>query len=105
MLPNSFADSVLLTARAWGRRSMTNAMHIPLSSVRTGERVRLANIHAGDGLKSRLAAMGMVPNTEIVVVSNGSPGPFVIAVKGCRIALGRGMARKVMVQGALVHKS
>jgi ferrous iron transport protein A len=77
---------------------MNKVSQIPLSSVPTGQRVRLANIDAGQGLKSRLAAMGMVPNTEILVVSNGSPGPFVVAVKGCRIALGRGMARKVMVK-------
>jgi len=83
---------------------MVDALRIPLSSVRTGQRVRLANIEAGDGLRSRLAAMGMVPNTEIFVVSNGSPGPFVVAVKGCRIALGRGMAKKVMVQTAVVQK-
>jgi Fe2+ transport system protein FeoA len=77
---------------------MINTTQIPLSSVRTGQKVRLAGIYAGAGLKSRLAAMGMVPNTEIFVVSNGSPGPFVVAVKGCRIALGRGMAHKVMVR-------
>jgi Fe2+ transport system protein FeoA len=84
---------------------MINAAQIPLSSVRTGQKVWLTNIQAGDGLKSRLAAMGMVPNTEILVVSNGSPGPFVVAVKGCRIALGRGMAHKVMVQATQKQKS
>lgn len=65
--------------------------------VPTGRTVRLAGINAGCGLKSRLAAMGMVGNVEIFVVSNGSPGPFIINVKGTRIAIGRGMAHKVMV--------
>ena len=77
---------------------MTTTTHLPLSNVRTGQKVRLTTIHAGDGLKSRLAAMGMVPRAEMLVVNNGSPGPFVVAVKGCRIALGRGMAHKVMVE-------
>ncbi len=70
---------------------------MPLSKVPAGRTVRLAGIDAGDALKSRLAAMGMVGSVEIVVVSNNSPGPFVVNVKGTRIAIGRDMAHKVMV--------
>jgi Fe2+ transport system protein FeoA len=69
----------------------------PLSKIRSGEKVRLAGIEAGRGLNSRLAAMGLVPSAEIIVVSNGHPGPFVIIVKGSKIMLGRGMAHKIMV--------
>lgn len=69
----------------------------PLSAVKAGETVRLARIDAGRGLNSRLAAMGLVGNVEIRVVSSGNPGPLVISVKDCRVALGRGMARKIMV--------
>ncbi|UCC97144.1 MAG: ferrous iron transport protein A [Phycisphaerales bacterium] len=69
----------------------------PLSAVRSGEKVRLAGIEAGRDLHSRLMAMGLVPNTEITVVSNKHPGPFVIMVKNSRMVLGRGMAHKIMV--------
>ena len=69
----------------------------PLSKVRTGETVKLANIDAGRGLKSRLTAMGLVPNVEITVVSSERPGPFVINVKDFKMMLGRGMAHKNMV--------
>jgi len=68
-----------------------------LSTVAPGQRVCLAGIDAGESLKSRLAAMGMVGNAEIVVVSNSSPGPVVVNIRGTRIALGRKMAEKVMV--------
>lgn len=74
--------------------------HVPLSSIKAGQKVTLANIEANDSLRSRLAAMGMVPNTQIIVVSNASPGPFVVNVKGSKIALGRGMAEHVMVEQA-----
>lgn len=70
---------------------------IPLSKVRAGQTVTLTNIDAGDDLRSRLAAMGMVPNTKITIVSNDRPGPFVVNVKGTKIAIGRTMAHKVMV--------
>ena len=77
---------------------MTDKATVPLSMLQAGEKVTLATIDAGDDLRSRLAAMGMVPNTEILIVSNSRPGPFVVNVKGTRIAIGRGMAHKVMVE-------
>lgn len=73
-------------------------MHIrPLSMVAAGETVKVVKIDAGRGLNSRLAAMGLVPSTQITVVSNGHPGPFVLNVKESKVMLGRGMAHKIMV--------
>jgi Fe2+ transport system protein FeoA len=77
---------------------MKKENQMTLAKVSPGQKVRLTGITAGDELKSRLAAMGMVPNTEITVVKNAHPGPFVISVKRSRIALGRGMAKKVLVE-------
>lgn len=70
----------------------------PLSSVQAGETVRLVRIDAGRGLNSRLASMGLVAGTQIKVVSNSHPGPFVIVVKDAKVMLGRGMAHKIMVK-------
>lgn len=69
-----------------------------LSHIQPGQEVRLMDIDADQELKSRLAAMGLINNTMITVVSNNSPGPFIVNVKGSRIALGRGMVDKIMVQ-------
>ena len=70
---------------------------VHLSTIKSGQKVTLAGVEAGRGLNSRLAAMGLLPNVEIIVISNGHPGPFVISVKGSRMMLGRGMADKIMV--------
>ena len=70
----------------------------PLSTVRSGEKVRLVAIDAGRGLNSRLVSMGLVPNVQITVVNNGHPGPFVINVRNSKMMLGRGMAHKIMVR-------
>lgn len=70
----------------------------PLSTVKAGETVRLVQVDAGRGLKSRLASMGLVANTEIKLVSNSHPGPVVIVVKETKMMLGRGMAHKIMVK-------
>jgi Fe2+ transport system protein FeoA len=69
----------------------------PLSVVKEGETVKLAAINAGQGLKSRLTTMGLLPEVEITVINNSHPGPFVISVKNSRMMLGRGMAHKIMV--------
>ncbi|MHC4323316.1 MAG: FeoA family protein [Planctomycetota bacterium] len=77
---------------------------IPLSTIKSGRTVKLTGVEAGRGLNSRLAAMGLLPNVEITVVSNGHPGPFVISVKGSRMMLGRGMADKIMVSSSDYEK-
>ena len=59
--------------------------------------MRIITVYAGHGLRGRLAAMGLVPGVEIEVLRNSMHGPFLIAVKGSRIMLGRGMAQKIVV--------
>jgi len=69
----------------------------PLTNVEPGETVTLARVDAGHGLNSRLAAMGLLPNVKLTVISNPNHGPFVVSVKDSRMMLGRGMAQKIMV--------
>ena len=70
---------------------------MPLAIVQVGRRVRFVAVDAGRGLQSRLSSMGLVPGVEIEVLQNSLQGPFLIAVKGSRIMIGRGMAQKIMV--------
>lgn len=70
---------------------------VPLSSLADGMGGRLASVEAGRGLRARLVAMGLSPGVEVKVVNNRGGGPFVVAVMGTRIVLGRGMAHKVFV--------
>jgi ferrous iron transport protein A len=71
---------------------------MPLAIVQAGRRVRLTGIVAGHGLKSRLAAMGLIPGVEMKVVRNSPNGPFLVEVMGSRIMLGRGMTLKILVE-------
>jgi len=80
-----------------GKTVMEHSQVRSLSAVKTGEKARLVRVNASRGLNSRLASMGFVPGVEITVVSNGHPGPFVIVIKDVKMALGRGVAPKIMV--------
>jgi len=73
------------------------AQLMPLPMVSPGEVVQVADIRGGWGLTRRLANMGLLPGTNIRVISSQMPGPVVIEVKGTRLALGYGMAQKILV--------
>ncbi len=76
--------------------SATRRRTRPLSTVRRGETVQLARIEAGRRLARRLAELGLTPGVSIQVLHvNG--GPILIAVRGARLALGKGMAEKILV--------
>jgi Fe2+ transport system protein FeoA len=72
-------------------------MAVPLSSIMPGNRVRMLKINAGKNLKGRFLAMGLIPGTEIRVISNAGKGPLLIAVRESRMTLGCGMAEKILV--------
>ena len=70
-----------------------------LSEIEEGASVTVVGIQGGRGIRSRLTAMGLMPGAKITVMRNGGRGPFVICVKNSRMALGRGVADKIMVTG------
>jgi len=69
---------------------------MPLSMVNPGEEVTLMAIHAGRGLQSRLHSMGLFPGVKMKILKGG-PGPLIVSVRDTRLALGCGMAHKIMV--------
>ncbi len=73
---------------------------LSLADVDTGVSVRISAIQGGRGLVGRLCSMGLVPGTEVKVVGGRRGGPVIVGLRGCRIAIGCGMANKVMVEPA-----
>lgn len=70
---------------------------MPLSMVSTGETVEVVVVRAGWGLQRRLADLGLTPGVRVRVINSGKPGPVVLDVRGSRLALGYGVAHKIMV--------
>jgi len=69
---------------------------MPLTSINPGQEVTLVEIEGGRGLRSKLYSMGLIPGVKLSIVGNRG-GPIMIAVNDTRLALGFGMARKIMV--------
>jgi len=70
---------------------------LPLSGMPEGTRARIVTLTGGPGLQARLVSMGLNPGSEIEVLNNSGPGPFIVVSRGTRIALGFGLARRVLV--------
>jgi len=60
--------------------------------------VRVLKVRAGSGLQRRLADMGLTPGAEVRLVNCQGAGPVLIDLKGSRLALGRGVAMKILVE-------
>ena len=71
---------------------------MPLTMIKSGMRVKLVSINGGRRLRSRLADLGMILGVEIEIINNTLGGPFLVGIKGSRIAIGKGMAMKIEVQ-------
>ena len=79
--------------------------HIPLSAIPTGHRAQIIRLEGGEGLQRRLREMGIVPGTKIEVVSNQFAGPFLIRVRGSRLAIGHQITPKIIAQRLGISKN
>jgi Fe2+ transport system protein FeoA len=72
-----------------------------LSSVRSGESVQIRRMNGGHQFLSRLASLGFTPGAHLQVVQNYGHGPIIVRLRDTRVALGRGEAKKILVERAV----
>jgi ferrous iron transport protein A len=70
-------------------------MTMMLSQVGIGEMARITAIEGGRGLRQKLYLRGLFEGKVVRVVSNY--GPVTVEVDRSVVAIGRGMARKIIV--------
>jgi ferrous iron transport protein A len=71
--------------------------NLPLTQAPPGHPVRLIEIDAGKALRHRLTELGLTPGVTLTVVQDDG-GPLLVTVRESRVALGRGMAEKILVR-------
>ncbi len=69
-----------------------------LADLRAGEKAKIVSFYGGHGFVRRLQEMGLVPGQIVEVVRNAPIGPVEVAVMGTELAIGRGIASKILVQ-------
>lgn len=79
---------------------------VPLTALREGETATVVSIAGGSergrrrwGLEKRLVDLGLTPGAKVTLVKSAPlHGPIEVIVRGSRLALGRGVAEKILVR-------
>jgi len=78
---------------------MPNGKQMALSQMRAGQSGIVFQIQGGRGLVSRLSALGIRPGQRITKVgSMFMRGPVTIQVGNAQVAIGFGMANRIIVE-------
>ncbi|MFO7928477.1 MAG: FeoA family protein [Candidatus Humimicrobiaceae bacterium] len=70
---------------------------MPLTSLKPNVEKTVVKIQGGYGIRRKLADLGLVPGTKVRVINKNMLGPVILAVRNYRLAIGRGIASKIMV--------
>ena len=72
---------------------------ISIATMKTGESATVVGVLGGRGMVARLEALGIRPGSKITKISSMFwRGPVTVVVNRSRIAIGHGMASKIMVK-------
>jgi len=70
----------------------------PLSDVTPGRTMEVVDLIGGERSTQRLLEMGLYAGASVEVIAGRGWGPVVLRLAGSRLALGRGMANKIIVR-------
>jgi len=70
---------------------------LPLGMAKSGEMVIIKYMMGGKTAQARLASMGFRPGDLLEIISNNGHGRLIVGHKCTRLAMGRGIAQKIMV--------
>jgi len=78
---------------------MTQSKLLTLRQMRSGQSGLVVRIDGGAGLASRLSALGLRPGKRVTKVSSMlMRGPVTVQIGTMRVAIGFGMAGKIVVE-------
>lgn len=78
---------------------------VPLADMSVGSVGLIRILDGGHRLKQRLAVLGFTPGAAVTVMRNHGFGPMIVTVRGAKIALGRGEAKRILVHPADGHQN
>ena len=80
--------------------TVSQARHdiFPLAMVSVGEDVSIVSFSSKNALQQKLQDLGLMVGSHVKVLKNDLGSALLLAVGDTRIALGHGMAHKIMIQ-------
>ena len=73
-------------------------MSVTLDMMAKGARGTVVDVMGGHGAVGKLAAQGIVPGMLVEKTGELKGGPVLLRVGGAQVALGRGLAKRVLVE-------
>ena len=70
---------------------------MPLAMAKSGEKVVIKDMTGGKNIRTRLASMGLRSGDTLEIINNNGLGRLIVGHGPTRLALGRGVAQKIMV--------
>jgi ferrous iron transport protein A len=70
----------------------------PLGFMQRGQEGIIREMAGGLKMRQRLTEMGMVKGSEIKIIRNDSHGPLIISLGEERLAIGRGVSHKILIE-------
>jgi ferrous iron transport protein A len=74
------------------------ALPVTLDMMKKGTRARVVDVMGGHRAAEKLSAQGIVPGMVIEKTGELRGGPVLLRVGGAQVALGRGLAKRVLVE-------
>jgi ferrous iron transport protein A len=69
-----------------------------LTHAKTNVNLIFSSVEGGRGVMQRLTDMGLIPGERVKVLHNSGHGPVTVLIKGAKVALGHGLAAKIIVE-------
>lgn len=69
-----------------------------LTQARENVNLVFISLEGGRGAMQRLTDMGLVPGERLKILNNSGFGPITVLIKGAKVALGYGLANKIIVK-------
>lgn len=71
---------------------------ITLDKLNDNREAVVVDINGGRTLFSKLSSMGIHPGEKLKKISSFNNGPVIVEVKSTKVAIGRGMASRIIVK-------
>jgi ferrous iron transport protein A len=71
---------------------------ITLDRMKKGTRGRVVDVVGGHGAAAKLSAQGIAPGMVVEKTGELRGGPVLLRVGGAQVAVGRGLAKRVLVE-------
>jgi len=87
-----------------GRKDIIPPTAFPLAMAVPGV-YEVADVRGGCQFTGKLLSMGVQPGKRLELITSGRRGPLMVNIEGNRIALGHGIAHRILVRNEISRRN